>query len=423
MALEIDMLEEDNPLADVESTTVDDADEAGRVALRKAALSDLNIVNAGIAALVAEFGGKTYEVATTAGMDAAKAARMAIRTPRFRVEHIRKAKKAELRAIGTEIETEAARITEALMEIEDPIDAQIKVETDKKAAEKAAKEQAAREKQAEIDGAIADITNKVVEVAGQPADVIAEALAWLDATEVTLEDFGDSAGRAMQAKAGTQAKLEEMLQAARAHEAELQTHAAERAAMQQEREAMAAERAEMDRMKAENKARQDALEQQERDRVAEEARQAQAVRDRAHAVQVRIDAIQMMARYHEQSSSTSETIQGAMDGLGKLTITEAFFESRVAEAESAVAAARTDLATLHAAAVQAEAEAAEKAAAAQRKKDEAAARIRVDAMVRDLAPQMLAGLEMVSLDAKFAALAQPTRECVAAVLAAAKVAA
>jgi hypothetical protein len=102
-------------------------------------LTEFSRVEAGLAALRAKHGNTVYEVTTTAGMDAAKAARAEIREPRFAVEKVRKAAKAPLLAIGRRIDAEAARITDAILAIETPIDDQIKVEEARKVAEREAK--------------------------------------------------------------------------------------------------------------------------------------------------------------------------------------------------------------------------------------------------------------------------------------------
>lgn len=185
--------------------------------------------------------------------------------------------------------------------------------------------------------------------------------------------------------------------------------------MEAERAAMAEERAEMDRFKAEKKAREDAEKQQRLDLAAEEQRQHQAKANRAQAVQIRIDAINAMHQYHQEMGSGSETLQGAINSLNALTLTDAFFEDRVAEAEGAVSLAIEALTGLRDAALQREAEAAEKDAARQREREAAAARIRADALVRDLAPQMLAALQMTMQDANFASLTRATQSCLLAV--------
>ena len=84
-------------------------------------LTEFSRVEAGLAALRERHGNTVYEVTTTAGMDAAKAARAEIREPRFAVEKVRKAAKAPLLELGRRIDAEAIRITEAILAIEERV--------------------------------------------------------------------------------------------------------------------------------------------------------------------------------------------------------------------------------------------------------------------------------------------------------------
>jgi phage-related minor tail protein len=109
-------------------------------------LTEFSRVEAGLAALREKHSNVVYEITTTAGMESAKASRAEIREPRFAVERVRKAAKAPLLAIGKRIDSEAARITDAIMAIEGPIDDQIKAEEARKLAEREAKKAAEVEK-------------------------------------------------------------------------------------------------------------------------------------------------------------------------------------------------------------------------------------------------------------------------------------
>lgn len=104
--------------------------------IRHLALVDLNKVSAGIADLRARYAGVVFDVSTSKGMDEAKKARMAVREPRYAVEKIRKEQASRIRAAQVELNSVAERITNALREIEDPIDAQIKAEEERKERER-----------------------------------------------------------------------------------------------------------------------------------------------------------------------------------------------------------------------------------------------------------------------------------------------
>ena len=102
-------------------------------------LAKFSRVEAGLAALRERHANVVYPVATTAGMEDAKAARAEIRAGRFAVEKLRKAAKTPLLQIGRRIDQEAIRITEAILEVEQPIDDQIKAEEARRLAEREAK--------------------------------------------------------------------------------------------------------------------------------------------------------------------------------------------------------------------------------------------------------------------------------------------
>ena len=102
-------------------------------------LAKFSCVEAGLAALRQKHGNVVYAVATTAGMEDAKAARAEIRAGRFAVEKLRKTAKTPLLQIGRRIDQEAIRITEAILEVEQPIDDQIKAEEARRLAEREAK--------------------------------------------------------------------------------------------------------------------------------------------------------------------------------------------------------------------------------------------------------------------------------------------
>jgi chromosome segregation ATPase len=105
-------------------------------------LTEFSRVEAGLAALREKHGNTVYDVSTTIGLDAAKAARSEIREPRYAVENVRKAAKAPLVALGKRIDIEAARITSEILKIETPVDEQIKAEEARRVADREARKAA-----------------------------------------------------------------------------------------------------------------------------------------------------------------------------------------------------------------------------------------------------------------------------------------
>ena len=119
-----------------------EADNGNELNQVQGVLTEFSRVEAGLAALREKHANTVYEVSTTVGLDAAKAARAEIREPRYAVENVRKAAKAPLVALGKRIDAEAARITAEIMAIEAPIDDQIKAEEARRVADREAKKAA-----------------------------------------------------------------------------------------------------------------------------------------------------------------------------------------------------------------------------------------------------------------------------------------
>lgn len=226
------------------------------------ALTEFSAVDAGIAALKATYGGIVYAVTTIEGLDAAKKARAVVREPRFRVEQIRKDAKAPILALGKKLDEEARRITAALLEVEAPIDVQIKAEEDRKEREKQARIDAERKRVADIQDRIAKLRG-VVQIHATEANpaVIADAIIAIDQTAID-DSFAEFADAAKVAKLEALAALDKLLTAADARVAE--------------KLRIAEERAELERMRAEQEKR----EAVERERQTEANRQALATAER-----------------------------------------------------------------------------------------------------------------------------------------------
>lgn len=124
-------------------------------------LDTINRVGAGLAKLKADYGGLVFDVKTSQGMKDAMAARSKVREPRLEVERIRKEAKAPVLAIGRRIDSEAARITEAVLAIEAPIAAQIKTEEERVERER---QEAIKAEQERIDR----IRKRVTAIRGLP---------------------------------------------------------------------------------------------------------------------------------------------------------------------------------------------------------------------------------------------------------------
>lgn len=223
------------------------------------AVAEFDRVGAGLAALREQYGNVVYDVTTTAGMTDAKAARLAIREPRYEIERIRKAAKAPILALGKKLDTEAARITSELEKLERPIDSAIKAEEDRKEAEKQAKIEAEQRRVANLQERVAYLRGNQTLSASSGSELIAGHIEDLEGESVEgLEEFEQ---QGIDAKTAGLARLRALHAAALAHEAE--------------QARIKAEREELEKLRAEQKKRDDA----ERTRIAEEERVAKVARD------------------------------------------------------------------------------------------------------------------------------------------------
>lgn len=257
----------------------------------QSALTEFEKVSAGLTELAVKYANVVFDVKTTKGMDEAKAARLAIREPRYAVQRATKSAKDELNAIKKNVEERGAQIAEALLKIETPIDKQIRVEEERKGAEKARKEQAERERVEAIQAAIASISAIPLNVVDASSTYIKQALDDLSAIEITEEHYAEFTPHAGNAKQEAVSKLTSMYDRAVIVEAEraalkAQQEELDRVRAQVEAE-MAAQRAEIERQKAELEAARTAAEaarlaeQQRINDAAARAAAAEAEREEA----------------------------------------------------------------------------------------------------------------------------------------------
>lgn len=260
-------------------------------------IAEYSATEAALAALREKYATAVFDVSTSKGMKEAREARGELRGYRTSLEKMRQELKAPLLARSRLLDSEAKRITAELLKLEEPIDTVIKAEEERKAAEKAAAEEAERQRIARIQEQISQIRAVVVACAGKPAAQIEQARATLACREITLEEFAEFTGEALQAQTQSLDKLTEMRAAAADHEAEQARIQAERAeleklrAEQAERERQA--KAEQDRIAAEQAAQQAELDRQRR---AFEAQQAAVERAREAEAEAKAQAERELAK-------------------------------------------------------------------------------------------------------------------------------
>lgn len=211
-------------------------------------LTEFSRVEAGLAALREKHGNTVYEVSTTAGMDAAKAARAEIREPRHAVEKVRKAAKRPLLELGRRIDAEAIRITEEILAIETPIDDQIKGGEARRLAEKEAKRSAEVER-LRLEAA-AKLKAEEEQLAAQRAE-IAKQQAEIAAERAKAEADAAAERKKIEAEAAAARRKAEAEAAEAKREAELELAAQRKAIAQQRAQADAEARRVADEQAAE----------------------------------------------------------------------------------------------------------------------------------------------------------------------------
>lgn len=275
----------------------------------QSAVAEFDKVAAGLEVLKETYAGVVYDVRTSKGMDEAKAARAAIREPRYEIERVRKAAKAPILKLGKELDARAKEITEQILAIESPIDEQIKNEEARKEREKQAKIEAEQRRVSGIQARIDAIRNWPSNAAGKPASLVEQQLR--NATDYVIgeefEEFADAARSVLEAST---AALKGIL--------------AERVAHEAEQERITAEREELARLRAEQEKREAA----ERERLAEEERKAKAERE-AEAAKIAAELAAERKRIAEEEAAA----KAARDAeAAKLAAERAEFERQQAEA-------------------------------------------------------------------------------------------
>ena len=266
-----------------------------------AKLAEFNEVERGLAELRSDLQGMQFDVTTTAGNAAARAARTRCVSTRTAADAAYEAWSKPMLAKQRSMRAELTRIKDEVRKVEEPIDAQIKAEEARRAEIKAAKDQAEREKQAEIQRKIDAIKAHAADAVGQSSTAIAELRASLDALSVSIDVYGERSGEALSAQLQTLAKLDEL-------------HASA-ASMEAEQARLAAERAELARLRAEQEARDRAAAaaQAEQERLAQAKRDAEQA---AHRAEVARHQEAMKAQQAELDRQRQE-LQAQQDAIAK----------------------------------------------------------------------------------------------------------
>ena len=260
---------------------------------------------AALAELRQKYEKAVYDTSTVVGMAKAVAARRELREVRVNLEKLRKELKAPALERSRLIDAEAKALTTQIEAMEDPIDAQIKAEEERKAAEKAERERIERERLEALHRRVADIRAMAVGCVGASAENIRGQIVTLEQTEID-ESFGEMQADAATAKEETLTKMESMHAATVAAEAEAERlrieHQKLEAARKAQEEQAARDRAELAKLRAEQEAREQAAR-------AEMEKQQEAERQRLaaeRAEQERLQAIEDAKRAQVEAEARAK---------------------------------------------------------------------------------------------------------------------
>lgn len=238
------------------------------------ALTEYNPTEAALGELRHLYADVVFDLTTTKGEKEARAARKELVTLRTSLEAKRKELKAPALERAKLIDTEAKRIEAAILDLEGPIDAQIKADEARREAERQAKAKKEAERIARHQASLDALRSITMMSVGAPSVELANTIKMLRATEID-DDWEEFQPIAQRAKDDGLAMLADLY--------------AKAVAAEDEAKRLAAERAELERLRAE---------QAKREREA--AEQAAAIKRQqeaeAAATRAKIEAEQKAAR-------------------------------------------------------------------------------------------------------------------------------
>lgn len=267
-------------------------------------LVEYSRTEAALAELRSKYAGAKFDLTTTAGDKAARAARLELVTLRAGLEKKRKELKAPAVEFGKKIDDEAKRITGEIVALEDPIDAQIKADEKRREEERLQRERIEADRVAAIKTRIDAIRSCVVR-ANAPdmtSERIQRGIDQVEAIVIDKASFAEFEEEAAQAKSTTLAAMLNLRDTAKAREDEAarleaqrieneriaaeqraaaEALAAQQRALAEQAAAIAAQQKALDDAKAEAAARAEQMARLEREREAEEKAQREQAESRA----------------------------------------------------------------------------------------------------------------------------------------------
>lgn len=261
-------------------------------------------VEAGLNEVRGRLANIVHDVKTPAGMKAARADRWECVKLRTSLEDMRKAVKAPALRYGKLVDSEAARIRDAILQLESPIDAAITAHEEAQAAAKAAEAERERTRQAAILNRLDWIRSRPFDVLGKPAAEVGAVLEQVESLPITVDLYAERLDEAAALRKVVADQLRDMAAKTMLAEAEAKRLADERAALEQ----------------AQAKQREEDAARERRHRAEDEARAAkQRAEDEARAASERI-AIALKSALHElhaqltllAETHTLDVLNGAM---------------------------------------------------------------------------------------------------------------
>ncbi|GAA4400499.1 hypothetical protein [Quisquiliibacterium transsilvanicum] len=256
-----------------------------------AAIAEYSPTEAALSELRTKYADAAFDLASTAGNRAARAARLELVTLRTSLERKRKELKAPALEYAKRIDTEARRITDEILSLETPIDEQIKADEARREQEKQAREAAERARVEAIIARLEEIKATVSKVAGRSSVVIAAEIEALEAKDIG-DDFEEFRERAQAAKDAALDSLRDLHARVTAQEEEARRLREEREALRREREAQ-------EKAAAEARAAEEARQREERARQEAEIRAAREAEEAAAAERRRREDEERAAREAE----------------------------------------------------------------------------------------------------------------------------
>lgn len=205
---------------------------------------------AALADLRKKYQGATFDLTTTKGDKEARAARLELVSLRGMLEKRRKELKKPALEFGQKIDAEAERITGEIKALENPIDAQIVADENRRASEKAERDRIEAERIAAHQTKLAAMRGCVARAQGLPSARIAKGIEQVEAIMLGVTAWEEFAAEAATAKQETLAAMRLMFDTAKARE--------------DEDTRVEAQRVENERIAAENRAAAELLAEQKR---------------------------------------------------------------------------------------------------------------------------------------------------------------